>query len=311
MSVKQQNRRYTILLGEDNNALLWLIIMNAVVFVLLIFLRIFYNMEYDTPMEQLQNFKLQITDFVYLPASADTLASRPWTLLTYMFSQENTWEMLGTVLWLGAFGYILQDLTGTTKIIPIYLYGGFFGGIFFILASNLIPQLRETLATTAPLSGAGAAVMAIAVATTTTAPGYRIFPMINGGIPLWILLLIFLGIDYAFIASGSAATAIAHVAGAAIGFLYIKQMNRGYDMGAWMVSFYEWVNDLFNPAKKYRRKPVTQQRFYKVSRKPFEKTPRITQQKLDEILDKINEEGYHSLSDEEKEFLKKASKEDI
>ena len=58
-------------------------------------------------------------------------------------------------------------------------------------------------------------------------------------------------------------------------------------------------------------KKSSQQRFYKETRKPFEKKPHVTQQKLDEILDKINQEGYQSLSDEEKEFLKKASQEDI
>ena len=47
------------------------------------------------------------------------------------------------------------------------------------------------------------------------------------------------------------------------------------------------------------------------TRKPFEKSTSFSQQKLDEILDKINEHGYHFLTDEEKEFLKKASKENL
>ncbi|MFX9123826.1 DUF6576 domain-containing protein [Acinetobacter baumannii] len=37
----------------------------------------------------------------------------------------------------------------------------------------------------------------------------------------------------------------------------------------------------------------------------------MSQQKLDEILDKIHTEGYHMLTDEEKEFLKRASKEEL
>jgi len=56
---------------------------------------------------------------------------------------------------------------------------------------------------------------------------------------------------------------------------------------------------------------MKQQTFYKATRKPFEKTPHVTQQKLDEILDKINMKGFHLLTDEEKEILKKASKEDF
>jgi hypothetical protein len=37
----------------------------------------------------------------------------------------------------------------------------------------------------------------------------------------------------------------------------------------------------------------------------------LTQQKVDEILEKIHQKGYHSLSEDEKEVLKRASKEDL
>ena len=311
MSVKQQNRRYNILLGQDNNALIWLIIINAVVFIFINFTKIVYYLSFDTPMESIQNFHLQITDWIALPGSLNKLASRPWTILSYMFSHEGVWSMVGTLLWLWGFGYILQDLTGNTRLFPIYIYGGLAGAIFFVLISNVVPSYREATENAVPLLGGGAAVMSIALATTTVAPGYRIFPMINGGIPLWVITLVFVIIDYTFIASANGAVAMAHLAGGAVGFLFIKQMERDRDMGAWMIKSFNWVNDLFNPEKKYTKRPSVQQKFYKSSRKPFEKTPRVTQQKLDEILDKINQEGYHSLSDEEKDFLKKASQEDI
>ncbi len=312
MSVMHQNRRNPILLGQDNNALTWLIIINAVVFVGINFIKIIYFLSYDTPMEALQNFHLQILDWFSLPANADKLINRPWTILSYMFSHDTVWQLIGTLLWLWAFGYILQDLTGNTKLIPVYLYGGVAGALFFVLASNFIPQNNEAVTAAAPLLGGGAAVMAIAIAATTFAPKYRIFPMINGGIPLWALTLLFVAIDYATIATQSTSYALAHLGGAAMGFLFVTQMQRGNDWSLWMINFMNWLNDLFNPEKKYGKKPISQQKHYKTSsRKPFEKTPRVTQQKLDEILDKINLEGYNSLSQEEKDFLKKASQEDI
>jgi len=312
MSVMHQNRRNPILLGQDNNALTWLIIINAVVFVGINFIKIIYFLSYDTPMEALQNFHLQILDWFSLPANTDKLINRPWTILSYMFSHDSVWQLIGTLLWLWAFGYILQDLTGNTKLIPVYLYGGVAGALFFVLASNFIPQNNEAVTAAAPLLGGGAAVMAIAIAATTFAPKYRIFPMINGGIPLWALTLLFVAIDYATIATQSTSYALAHLGGAAMGFLFVTQMQRGNAWSLWMINFMNWLNDLFNPEKKYGKKPISQQKHYKTSsRKPFEKTPRVTQQKLDEILDKINLEGYNSLSQEEKDFLKKASQEDI
>ena len=52
--------------------------------------------------------------------------------------------------------------------------------------------------------------------------------------------------------------------------------------------------------------------FYKSDgRKPYHKTSNVTQQRVDEILDKINQKGYHFLTDEEKNILKRAAGEDL
>jgi DNA-binding MarR family transcriptional regulator len=45
--------------------------------------------------------------------------------------------------------------------------------------------------------------------------------------------------------------------------------------------------------------------------KPFIKRTNVTQQKVDEILDKINQKGYSRLSEEEKDLLNRASEGDL
>ncbi len=311
MPTIEQNKRNKILLGQDNNALTWLIIVNAVVFVSLIFVKVIYLLSNDGVAIGTQLFHNQVTDYVFLPAKFSTLPSRPWTVILYMFAHENVWYFISSLLWLWCFGYILQDLAGNDKLIPLYLYGGFFGACFFLLGSNLIPSMQTNINSVQPLIGAGASVMAVAIATTTLTPGFRIFPLLNGGIPLWVLTLIFVAIDFATMASASSGYALAHIAAGAVGFLYVQQLRKGNDWGAWMLRFANWFDNLFNPEKKHIRKPLKQEHFYKATRKPYEKTPNITQQKLDEILDKINQKGYHFLTDEEKEFLNKASKEEL
>ncbi len=67
--------------------------------------------------------------------------------------------------------------------------------------------------------------------------------------------------------------------------------------------------DLFNPEKKQKKQIEKPKVFYKAEKKPFVKTPHVTQQRIDELLDKIHQKGYNFLSDEEKDFLKKASSE--
>jgi membrane associated rhomboid family serine protease len=305
--VSDYKQRRIPLLGQDSNALTWLIIINASVFIILNFLKIVYSLS-DIPDEL---FQRQILNWYTLPASLEKLSSRPWVIFTSFFTHFGVFSIIGSVLWLWSFGYILQDLTGNQKLIPIYIYGGVVGAFFFVLTNNIFPGLAKNIDAIPDMMGAGACLMAVAVATTTLSPDYRIFPLINGGIPLWVLTIVFVAIDFASIGNGKAGIGIAHLAAGGMGFLYVKQLQKGNDWGAWMISLWQWLDDLFNPEKKHVVKKEKDRLFYKTNATPFVKTPNLTQQKLDEILDKINREGYHLLTNEEKDFLKRASKEEL
>jgi membrane associated rhomboid family serine protease len=310
MSYYQQQNRHRLSIGQDGNALTLLIAVNLIVFVGLAFVKVLYYFTYGD--EGLEHFHQNIFRWVTLPADLHQLALRPWALLTHMFVHDTVriWHILGNMLWLWAFGYILQDLTGNRKMFPIFLYGALAGAVAYITAYNLIPPLKVYL----PVSeayGASAGIMGIAIATTTLAPNYRIFTMLNGGIPLWVITVVYLIIDLATIPYGDAGGHIGHIAGGAMGFIFIRQMQRGRDWGGWINNFFDWVTNLFNPDKPKKGKVIKSQLFYKSKIQPFRKTPLVTQQKIDEILDKISQKGYHSLTDDEKEVLKRASKEDL
>ena len=305
MGVRELNKRGKITLGEDGNALIMLITVNVVMFVLLKFIEIvFFLGKLDV-----EKFAPMVLNWFSLSPKFDTFITRPWTLFVYMFSHIDVWMFISHMIWLWAFGYILQDLTGNRKLGPIYVYGGLAGAVFYMLTINIFPVLHQNIASIDPMLGAGSAVMAVSVATTAFAPDYRIFPMLNGGIPLWVLTLIFVLIDFAMIASNGAGLAVAHLAGAAMGFVYVKRLRANKDMGNWMHSFYHWLFHMFDPKPKNTRQNIKEEVFYNTKgEKPFKKTPNVTQQKIDEILDKIGNEGYHFLTDEEKEYLKRASK---
>jgi len=100
---------------------------------------------------------------------------------------------------------------------------------FFIFSAQIFP-LKGALSAAA-LLGAGPSIVAIAIATTTLAPDYRIFPMINGGIPLWVLTIFFIAIEFATIGSFSMPYAIAHIAAAAIGFIFYKTITPRKRLG--------------------------------------------------------------------------------
>lgn len=309
MGVLPKKKRNGLLLGQEGNTLVALIAINAMAFVIINFIKIGFflsGLELDA-------FYRNVLAWFLVPANPEILLSRPWAIFTYMFAHDGVWQMISNMLWLWAFGYILQDLTGNRHLAPLYLYGGWVGAAMFLLTVNIFPVLQQSINAIAPLQGAGSAIMAVAVGTTALAPNYRLFPMLNGGIPLWVLTLVFVLVDYALIASVGAGTAVAHLSGGFIGLMYIRAMQRGGNWGEWMHQIYHWFITLFDPKKKTpSRQQLRQQIHYKPGpAEPFKSKPHVTQQKVDEILDKINTKGYHFLTDEEKEYLKQASKEDI
>jgi len=302
----EDNYRKRMLLGQDGNALVQLVVINAVIFAILQFIYVIYILN-TIPVDA---YHKNVVGWFVLSADFDKLSSRPWTALTYMFSDPSVFRFIGNMFWLWGFGYILQDLTGNRKLIPIYLYGGIAGALFFVLAYTIFPGLRAEAAT-ARLIGANTAVMAVAIATTAAAPDYRIFPMINGGIPLWILTLVFLLINFSSLPHGDSGAYIANLAGAGAGYFFIYRLRKGHDGSLWINRFFDWCNDLFNPDKKKKGRSPKDEFYYKVSgTQPFKKIPNVTQQRIDEILDKINQQGYRFLTDEEKEILKRAADEE-
>jgi membrane associated rhomboid family serine protease len=307
MSVLEQNSRKKMLLGQDGNTLTLLIIFNAIIFVMLNFVKVLYLINNSTTAD----FSEQILTWFSVPAQPEVFATRPWTLLISMFTHVSVLHLVSSVLWLWSFGYILQDLAGNKKLIPLYIYGGLAGAIFYVLTLNLIPAFRANINNYEPLLGAGPSLMSIAIATTAMAPRYKIFPLIRGGIPLWILTVIFILISVGTAGMANPGDAGALIAGGLIGYVFVWQLHRGNDWSHWMNALVTWIDDLFNPEKKHIQKPQKQQLYYKANQKPYQKTPHVTQQRIDDLLDKITQKGYHSLSDEEKDFLKKASTEEL
>jgi membrane associated rhomboid family serine protease len=308
MAYHEQQHRKRLSLAQANNALILLIAINMIIFVVLAFLYAVFHLRYENAAEARHFYETKILSQFALAADISKIGAKPWTILTHMFTHDSVWHLLGNMLWLWVFGYIFLDLTGNRKIIPLYIYGALGGALAFVLAYNFLPGLKQSLPIVQAL-GASAGVMAIAAGVTTISPGYRIFPMLFGGIPVWVLMVIYLIIDLAGIPLSNPGGHIAHLAGALTGFLFIVSFRRGYDWSEWMNNFFDWFGNLFNPDKPKKGKNIKQELFYKSEKEPYKKTPNITEQRVNEILDKINLKGYNTLTEEEKDILRRAGQE--
>jgi membrane associated rhomboid family serine protease len=293
---------------SEHNALMMLIILNVFAFITLRFIMAVYGLSHLSE----EKFYTNIFQWFALPGEFTSFMTRPWTMISGAFTHLDFMLLLSNMLWLWTFGYIFQDLTGNRSIIPLYLYGAVVGSLGFLVSFALFKG-RAMGAETTYYFGATAAIISVAVGTTVLAPGYRLFPMINGGLPIWVLTLVFLIIDV-FYLTARPLWLLPHLAAALMAVAYVLALRNGRDWGNWMNQAYEWLVHLFDPKKiERKRRRARQEVFYHTGGKlPFRKQANLTQQRIDEILDKMNQKGgYENLSEEEKEVLKRASQEDL
>jgi len=279
-----------------------LIIVQAMFFVGLNFIKSIYTFSRMDP----ESFYRNIYYWSILSADPEKFLTRPWTFITMQFSEVRLIMVISNLIWTWMFGFLIQDLVGGEKIFPVYVYSSFFAGFVFILSTNIF---QRDVVGISYFNGIIPGILGMAAAATTIAPKYKIFPMIGGGIPLWIISVVYLFLNLG--TSGGAISLIPQAVGIVTGFLYVRIMQSGVDPGAWMITLYNRVVHFLTPGKKKVR-TTKQHSFYdQGNKKPFVKKPNLTQKRVDELLDKINQFGYDKLTEEEKDFLKQASKKDL
>ncbi|SFE70706.1 Membrane associated serine protease, rhomboid family [Chitinophaga sp. CF118] len=229
MHQEEKGRLIQLSLGERRNMVTQLLLVNITVFMLLFFTEIIYNIEGNTT----ERFNQEVLSRVTLPASIPKLLHSPWTIITSLFAHNSFWMIVSNMIWLWCFGTLLQGLAGHRRILPLYLYSGLCGIVFYLLGMQFIPALHAQQSYSA-MTGASASIMALAIGATTIAPNYRIYPLLSGGIPLWVITIIFIIINVGTHAySQNDITVLpALLGGGLTGFFYMKQWNKGNDWGA-------------------------------------------------------------------------------
>lgn len=237
-----------------------------------------------------------VLSHIGLPASFPGILYKPWTLITFMFSHYTVGHILGNMIWLYVFGNIFLVLMpkGEKSLLGLFVGGSLVGALFAICFIYLLPPLRAGIG--APMYGASAGVMALTFATATISPHYKINLILIGEVSIVYIALASFVMDLLVIPFGNAGGMLAHIGGALFGYGYIKlKQTTGKDFFS---PFYNIIP--FIKSFGRHRLKVT----HKVGGNVAPKSPaQNEQERVDEILDKMNRSGYNSLTKEEKEFL--------
>ena len=284
---------------KQKSLLSQIILINVAVFVLVNFINLILWLFQSGSAEGISF----VTDWFALPSNVNELLLKPWTLLSYMFLQENFFHLLFNMIMLYFSGRIFSEYLSHRKLLSVYIWGGIIGGLLYVFAYNTFPVFADAVRVSVPMLGSSASVLAILFAVATYVPNYNVPLILIGRVKLKHLAIVFIVIDILSIQRGNAGGHIAHIGGALWGFIYIWLIKNSNAMnwGRFKFPKFSFRN---GPRKAYKnpnynKRPVTDDE--------YNKRKKQQQKEVDVILDKISKSGYSSLSKREKELLFKSS----
>ncbi|MCZ4409920.1 rhomboid family intramembrane serine protease [Cryomorphaceae bacterium 1068] len=287
---------------HSGNMVTRFIFLNVGVFVALSLIRVF-GFFYKS------DFLGVVVPWVAGSSNWETMLFRPWTVMTYMFVHEGLWHLFVNMIMLWFSGRLFGDLLGDRRLVAVYFYGGIAGFLLYFVSYNIFPVFSGAEST---IIGASASVIAILVAIATYNPDMEVRLILIGNVKLKFIAIFFVALDILFLDGGNTGGRLAHLGGALLGFSYARSLSKGND---WSNGFYGFVNffrDLVKPKPKMKvasskaRSAASGSSSRSQAKKSKEEVSQ--QKKIDEILDKISQSGYDSLTKAEKEFLFNASK---
>ena len=231
---------------------------------------------------------LSIVNWFTIDATLSEFILKPWSILTYGFIHGSFSHIFWNMLILYYFGNILKNIFGEKLILNLFLSGIVAGGLTYLISYNLFPVFKGI---NSVMIGASAGVMSVLFFLAAYDPQYRIRIIFFDIKILYIALFLFF-YDIIQIPLNNSGGHIAHIGGALWGYYYSVKYNNGSDLVNSILSFFK---------KNTNNKP---------SVKSKKDTKNFDQNKIDEILDKISDSGYDSLTKSEKEYLFKVGKDD-
>jgi membrane associated rhomboid family serine protease len=286
--------------SKPNNGHIQLIIINVAVFVVLGILYVFSRIG------GFENVFITVHDQFSIPPVFSNFLTRPWTILTYAFahSLNDIFHILFNMLALYWFGKLFVEYLGSDKLVALYFLGALAAASFYLLIYNTVPFFKAQ-SDFPGMVGASGAIYAIMVGAATLLPDYTFFLLFFGPVRIKYIAGIYILISFLGTTGANAGGNLAHLGGALMGFVYIKQLQAGVNWGGWITVVLDWIKNLFKPQAKVK---VTYRKTESKSKSKASGASKASQEEIDAILDKISDRGYESLSKDEKEKLFNASK---
>ena len=123
-----------------------------------------------------------------LGLNPDLFWSRPWTLISAMFTHDGFWHFFCNMIVLFFFGRFLTMLVGQNWFLLVYFVGGIVGNILFLVVDMAMGNVGHIAV------GASGAVYAVAGTLVVLMPNLKVYLYFLIPMPLWVVVIVFFGI---------------------------------------------------------------------------------------------------------------------
>ncbi|MGJ8549161.1 rhomboid family intramembrane serine protease [Winogradskyella wichelsiae] len=252
---------------------------------------------------------LRFNLFTYfeLPSGIMDFLFQPWSLITYGFLHNGLFHVAFNMLFLYYLSQVTTNLFRSKMVLNIYFLGIIFGGLAYLVYSNLLPS--SMVDSNGVLVGASAGVSALLLFVAAYMPNseIRLFNMFN--VKWKHVAMVIVGLDLFRMISGmNQGGYVAHLGGYILGYVYATQLVKGSDIGTGFERTMDKFMNLFKPKSNLKTVHKNKSKGSTVNKTKKSTNTLDKQKKIDIILDKISKSGYESLTSEEKSFLFKIGK---
>lgn len=266
----------------------WLLILNVAVFFL------------DILLPTAGQFNSQLSKWGVFSVEEGLVGGQIWRLFSFQFLHGGIFHILFNMYALFIFGPILERWWRSAGFLAFYLLCGAAGALFYALMG--VTQILPEGFVGSVLLGASGGVFGVLIGAAVIAPEGRIqllFPPIPMSMKTFAIALIVFELAMVFLGASNAGGSAGHLGGALMGWLFFKVSP----LKNWLIGF----QDLKSGGQKVVKAPKKRPPSYKAKIRPKQFSS-SSPGEVDRILDKINAEGLHSLTEEEKKVLQEASK---
>lgn len=271
-----------------------LILINVAVFIL-----IHSVFAFDRLTGKTEFHSLRILDSIFtLSTRPLEILYRPWTIITSIFAHYDFMHLLMNMLFFYLSSNIFKLFFSDRRLINVFVLGGIAGGLFEVLIHLLIPDLVDV-----KILGASGGIMAVFSALAFHRPMMKVSVFIIE-VPLILLAGLFILSDFINIGTGDHTAHFAHLGGALIGFLSVRNLQSKNNIINFSETTTAKIKVFFSNLVKRKPKMKVEKggRTVKTDEQ-FNAEKKHKQDEINKILDKISKSGYDSLSKAEKEFL--------